>query len=128
MLHTAPPAPFQDVEKPHDVGLHVDEGIHQRVTHPRLRRQMSHPIRTLRFKEPEQIFLVGDVHPEETERLMGLQAPQPRLLESDVVIIAQVVDPHHLLPPLEQPKGKRRTDKTRRAGDERLHAFLRKTR
>jgi hypothetical protein len=55
-----------------------------------------------------------------------MQTSEAILLEADLIIVVEVVDPHDLVPASHEPLGERRADETCRTGDKDAHVLLRR--
>ena len=68
---------------------------------------------------------VGHVHLDERERRMRRQARQPVVLERRIVVIVQIVQADHLIPPREQDLADMHADEAGGAGNEYFHEISR---
>ena len=90
-----------------------------RITYPRLRRQVHHDLRFLLFKQLAQHFPIRNVAPHKIEGSTVLPStgflrdPQPLLLERDIVIIIHLIDATDLSTCFQQPFGQVKSDKAR---------------
>jgi hypothetical protein len=90
------PAALEDVEEALDVALGVGAGIHQRIAHAGLRRQVHHEFEgplVEHFLHGQAVF-DGGLH--EPEVPVVRQPGQPGFLEAHVVIVVEVVEARHL--------------------------------
>lgn len=93
----------------------------ERVTHARLCGEMDHALRPM---FGEQLFdrpLIVEIALHEREALILLKLRQPRLLQIDVVIGAEIVEADDLVTPIEQRARRVNSDKAGGAGDEDFH-------
>ena len=131
VLHPVVAAALQDVDEAVDVRLYVGIRIRDRVAHPGLRGQIAHPLEALVGKEHLHGLLVLQVHPHKTEvrelpapdklvpahtLLPDAQLPQAAVLQRRVIILVDVVQPHDLVAPLQQPEHDKRPDEPRGTG------------
>ncbi len=79
---------------------------------------MDYPGRPVRLEEPLHRVGVGEVQALKAEQRLRFEYAQPRLLERDIVIGREIVDPDHRPPELEEPPRNREADKAGGAGDE----------
>ena len=93
------PAGFQDVQEAHEVALEVGIRIGDGIPHPRLCGEIDHRIEALRVKERVQRFLVRDVHLQEALALPCAELGDAALLETDVIVVVEVVDADDLVAP-----------------------------
>ena len=80
MLDPLVTAALEDVCEAHQVGVHIGEGILDRVTHPRLRGQIHHPLGPVAGEGVGDRFTVLDVDAQ--VRIGGVvsRAPEAGLL------------------------------------------------
>ena len=120
------PASFQNVVKTDDVAFYVHIGIRDGVPHTRLRGEIHDDLRPVAREEVGNQALVGKVSADEREVLERLELCQPRLLESDVIVVVQIVQPDYVRPRLVRQNALRqvRANKPGRAGNENIcHNF-----
>ncbi len=114
------PASFEDVEKPGDIvldiGLRVDEGL----PYPRLGGQIDNHLRLLFREEPADGILIGDVHLQEFEILPRLDLPDPIDLQTDLVVVVEIVEAEDIFAPVQKFPTEMESDEAGRAGDEDL--------
>ena len=110
-------ADLEHIGEAHDVGVHVGRGLARRVTYPGLGGQVEHPPCARVLEGALQESAVTDIAAKEGEGLAGglLKAG---LLQTNVVVIVQVVDPDHRLAAGEERAGDVVTDKAGGARDE----------
>ena len=87
------PASFQNIVKADDVAFDVHVGVHDGVPHARLRGEIHDDLRPVSREEVGNQALVGKVAADEREVLERLELCQPRLLEPDVIVVVQIVQP-----------------------------------
>ena len=68
-----------------------------------------------------QPFGILDIDPQIQIARMLYRAGKPRLLETDIVIIVEIVDPDHRIAPFQETQRQGRADETGAAGDEDVH-------
>ena len=106
----------------HDVGLHVDVGVDQRMPDAGLGGQMDDAVDVAVLAGQRQHGLaVGDVELEEGEALVLAQRLQPGELQDRVVVFAEIVDADDRVAARQQGAGDVAADETRGAGDEDGH-------
>src|SRR5215469_14852242 len=71
--------------------------------------------------ESEHPVAVGDVQFGKGKAWKCLQLGEPRLFETHVVIIVEIIEPYQPLASLQQPLGDMKTDESGSAGDENRH-------
>ena len=118
MLDLRVSAAFQDVQKPFDVAVCIGMRVHQRITHTSLSGQMNDLRNRLRGKEPAHFHSVSQISFGEGELLEGFQLRQPRLLQSHVVVVVDVIEPDHPLTSLQQSGRGMKADESGDTGDE----------
>ena len=121
MIDAAVAAALQYVQEPHHIAGHIGVRVDGRVAHAGLGGQIDHALGTALQKEAADTFRVGDVHPGVRIARPRFQPGQPRFLQRHVVIVVEVVDADHLVSPVEQAPGHRRTDEPGGAGDQDSH-------
>ncbi len=115
MLDAIVAAALEDVERAGDVAAHVAVWILQRIAHSRLGGKMHD---ALKFFPREQILhavVIGDIQLHEAKPGLPAQPIAPRFLESDVVIVVQIVEPDDLVPARQQVERSVVTDEARSA-------------
>ena len=71
---------------------------------------MHHPVEGLPGKEPRDPLAVGQIQFLEAETRVVEELVQAGLFEGDIVVVVQVVEPDHAIPPREQSRGRVKTD------------------
>ena len=117
------PASFQNVVEANDVAFDVHIGIRDGVPHACLRGEIHDDLRPVAREEVGNQALVGKVSADEREVLEHLELCQPRLLEPDVIVVVQIVQPDYVRPRLVRQNALRqvRANKPGRAGNEDGH-------
>ena len=124
MLHRMMPASFQNLVKSDQVRMNIGIRMIDRITHPRLRRQVHYDLRFLLFKQFAKRFPIRNIAPHKIEGSTVLpstgflQDPQPLLLEGDIVIIIHLIDAADLSTCFQQPFGQVKSDKARSPCDQ----------
>ncbi|VXA81567.1 hypothetical protein AERO8C_120094 [Aeromonas veronii] len=116
--------PFQHRQHTGEVAVGIGERIVDGVTHPRLRPQMDHPLETMTGKESRHRFAICQIQPLEVKMGETGQLGQPRLFQTHLVVVVEVVDPHHLMTCGAQLAGHMKADKTGDAGDQIDHGWV----
>ncbi len=116
-------APLQHCQHAGEVALAVGKRVFQRVAHPRLGAQVDHPLELPLGKQGGHASLVRQLALHEAKMGEGGQHRQASLLEAHLVVVVEVVEPHHLMTRLAQPSGHVKTDKAGGAGDQILHGW-----
>ena len=115
------PTPFQDVHEPDQIRVHVGVGILDRIPDPRLGGEMDHPLRFFPREEGFHAGPVRQIQTVEAKTPMVVQPGQSGLLETDVVVVVEVVEPDDFVAPPQQQFGGVETDEPGRAGHEDFH-------
>lgn len=92
------PARFQNIIKADNVAFDVHVGVRDGVPHACLRGEIHDDLRPVSREEVGNQALVGKVSADEREVLERLELCQPRLLEPDVIVVVQVVQPDDVRP------------------------------
>src|SRR5215469_12683363 len=71
--------------------------------------------------ESDHTVAVGDVQFGKGKAWKCLQLGEPRLFETHLVIIVEIIDPYQPLASLQQPLGDMKTDESGSAGDKNRH-------
>lgn len=120
------PASFQNVVEANDVAFDVHIGIRDGVPHACLRGEIHDDLRPVAREEVGNQGFIGKVAADEREVRERLELCQPRLLEPDVIVVVQVVQPDDVRPRLVRQNALRqiRANKPGRAGNENIcHNF-----
>ena len=104
-----------------DIGLNVGAGIFHAVAHARLGSEMDDPVHAL--DRAHDRVEIGDVAAHEGKILMRGQLGEPRFLESDIVIVVEVVDTDNRLTPGEQRQADMHTNEPSGTGQKNCHGF-----
>jgi hypothetical protein len=120
VLHAAVPATLEDVHEAHEVRVHVGVRVRQRVANTRLRREVDHAIEAVLLEEALHAVAVGHVELHEREALLRRQAREARLLERDLVVVVDVVEPHDRVASIEEDVADVGADESGGAGDEQV--------
>jgi hypothetical protein len=110
------PAALQDVQEGDDVRVDVGVGVGQRVAHPRLRGQVDHAVEPSPAEQLGDGGALGEVQLAEAEARVPPQLRQPRLLEGDVVVVVEAVDPDEVVAARQQAPADMKADEAGRAG------------
>ncbi len=114
-------AAFEYVERAEDVALDVGVGLFQRVAHPRLSAQMHDAFEFFGGEQARHRIPIGQIRADEPERAVRREPGEARLLERDIVVIVQIVEPDHLVAAIEQALGGGSSNKSGGARNEKFH-------
>ena len=117
-------AAFEDVREADDVAVDVGKRILQRVAHAGLRREVNHALELLAREQLRHPRPVGEIQLDEAEVRPLPQLREPRLLQRDVVVVVEVVEPDDFVAALQQELRGVEADEAGRAGDEKFHEGL----
>ena len=98
--------------------------IGQREPHAGLRGEIDHALRLIFGEEPLDSRAVFEVGFHEMEAVARHELCQPRLLQSDIVIGVEVVEPDHLIAPVKEQLGGVEANEARGAGYKDFHSLL----
>lgn len=118
VLDAVVPARFQDVGEALHVGINIGVRVGKRIAHPGLGRQVDDALGLFSGKQVGHALAVSHVQLMEGEVRVAAEVRQARFFQSDVVIVVQVVNAHHLVAPRQQAQAGVHANKTGRAGDE----------
>ena len=117
MLDAGVPAAFENVQETDDIAIDVGVGILERMAHTRLSRQMYDPIGRFALEHVVDSCPVGNVDLDEAEAVALSQPRQSRLLQGNVVVVVEVVQPQNIVAAREQPLRDMHPDESRRSCD-----------
>ncbi len=118
---------FQHIEETDQIGIHIGIRVRQRLADAGLGREMHHIGKPVRGKQSRHSVAVGDVQFLEFKRREASQLREPRLLESRIAMVVEIVDADDRASLLEQASRRVHPDEAGRAGHEywpALHAGL----
>jgi len=120
------PTALKHVDEPGDVAVDIGLWVVQRVAHPRLGGQVDDPIKALALEQRPHGRRIGQIQPLKPETagpvaLVGHQARQACLFKADIVVIVEVVEPHHGIAAGKELFAGVIADESRGAGDKNLH-------
>jgi hypothetical protein len=120
------PGGLQNIEKPHQIALHVGLWVADAVPDVSLGTQVHHVIRAnLRPKALESARF-SEIELHEPEIIQPLKLRKPGTLEVHGVVVAQVIDAHHLTPAgLGKASGDVVADESGGSGNKDLHGLSR---
>lgn len=121
MLHAVVAAAFQYVQKAGDVAAGVDVRILRGIAHARLGGQVDHALRAVLGKRLFHGGAIGQVSLDMRVARIVCKTRQSRLLQGDVVVIAEVIQAYHFVAALEQTLRNVRTDKACRTRNQHFH-------
>lgn len=123
MLHASIPATFEDIHKPDEVRLHVSVRIGQRITHPCLGRKMNNAIEFFVRKQRCHRGCISHIKANKAESGTAREACQARLLETDIVVVVEIVQPDDFVATRQQALGDMHADETGGTGNQYFHFF-----
>lgn len=94
---------FQHVHETDEVAADVRLRVRKRIADAGLGGQMHDGVEPLRLEQRGQRLGTGQIQPAEAKTSMVGQNRQPVVLQPDVVVLIQVVEPDDLIAPVEQP-------------------------
>ena len=103
-------AALEDVEETDKVAVEIGIGVGDAVADSRLGSEIDDLVEMLVGKEAVKALTVGEVHADKTE--VTAELVKTALLETDVVIVIDVVDSDDLVAALCQQIGKLRADES----------------
>ena len=117
------PARFQNIVKADDVAFDVHVGIRDGVPHACLRGEIHDDLRPIAREEVGNQGFIGKVAADKREVRERFELCQPRLLEPDVIVVVQIVQPDDVRARLVRQNALRqvRANKPGRAGNENGH-------
>ena len=120
MLEACEPARrFEQCHVRLDVGMHIGERIDQRVAHARLRRQVHDALDVgVRRDQAGEAAAVGEIEVMEAKALGAFEDGAAGVLEGDVVIVVEAVDPDHAAAAAEDGAADVEADEAGGAGDQ----------
>ena len=124
MAGLGPKGSLEDIPESYQVRVDVGEGIFQGVPDPDLGGKVVDDGKRLALEEPQEPGPVHDIHAVEGKALPGKKAGEAGLLEGDLVVVVQVVDPHHRMAHREESVGEGGSDEAGRASDKDFHKDL----
>lgn len=124
MLHATVAAPFENVSEAHHVALDVSGGVGERVPDAGLSCEVDDTLRCALGECGGHPLGVGKVDTEVAVGRVGLELRESRLLQLDVVVVVDDVQPHDLVAALEQGSGDVIPDEAGTTGDEDAHGGI----
>ena len=103
-----------------DVAVDVRERVLDAVAHAGLRAEVDHAREFLGGEQLRHAVAVGEIELDELEVSVALEDGEPRVLQRDVVVLVEIVEPDDLVAALEQQLRRVKADESGRAGDEYL--------
>nr|GME03563.1 hypothetical protein DVH24_025984 [Ipomoea batatas] len=116
-------AGLEERDEGRDIAMNIRVGILHRISHPGLRRQVHHVRERHHIKKLRQQTRVVHVTLHHEDSLRADQFP-PRFLQRRVVVVVEVVQPHHPVAPLFQGQGHVRPDESGGAGYQYRHPVV----
>ena len=105
MLDAVAAAAFEDMAEADEVGIEIGLRILDREAHAGLGAEMDDALETALGEEPGHAVAVGEVELFEAEAVMAVEAGEPGLLQSGIVVIVEIVDADDLVAAFEQNPG-----------------------
>src|SRR5262245_13419473 len=102
MLHTVVAASFEDMEEADYVGIDIAVRVLEGVADTGLRGEVHHALRPVFGKQFFYRRPILQVTSCKLEARQAFEPRQPRLLQADIVVVAEVVDADDLVAALEQ--------------------------
>jgi hypothetical protein len=118
MLSAGVPAPLEDVEKANDIAVDVHMRILERVAHAGLGREMDDALRPFALEELCHSPSVGNVELDEPETGLRCKLRQPGLLQGNIVVVVEIVQPENVVAANEEPLRDMHSDESRCSRDE----------
>ena len=118
MLDRLLAARLQDVEKASEIAVGIAVRVADGIADPGLSGQVNHTVSRVLGENCQKFFAVKDVHFVKCESLVGTQQRQAVVLQSDIIIGVQVVDPDHLQPAHQESMTHMEPDEPRCACDD----------
>ena len=115
------PNALQNIQKACDVAVDIGMGVGEGVPHPGLGCKVNHSIEGVGIEERSHGGLVFEARLHKGEALRArpfLNARQAGLFECGVVIVVEVVEPHHGIAPGQEPLAHEVANEAGCAGDE----------
>ena len=115
------PNALQNAQKARDIAVDVGMRVGERVPHPGLGCKVDHSIERVGTEECAHGGLVLQTRLHKGEALRAwpfLNARQTGLFECGVVVVVEVVEPHHGIAPGQEPLAHEVADEAGCAGDE----------
>ena len=103
-------------EMPFEIAVLIGEGVFEAIANARLRGEMDDPADAVRFDQFADQPGARDVAVDQPEVEIVDEPRDARLLERDVVIVGEIVEPEHAFAAREEPFGHSMADKARGAG------------
>ena len=136
MFHPVPATTLQHIEKSVDITLNISPGIRNRIPHASLCCQMTNPIEPLIHEQHLHSLTVLQIHTDKTVSrplpamhqfipphlfLHNSALCKPAVFQLHLIIIVDIIQPHHLVSPFQQTLHNIRPDKPGCAGDQYFH-------
>ena len=117
-------ATLQHIERPEQIGLAVGMRILQRVPHSGLGSEMNDSVNLVLGKDPLHGVPIREISLDEGEVLSvcaGADVIEPRILDSGVVVVIEIVQADYMVAAGKQAVGCKGTYEAGRAGYENMH-------
>jgi hypothetical protein len=118
MLNAGVPASFEYIEKADNVAVDVHMGILEGVANARLSRKMNDALRPFAFEELSHTLPVGNVDLDGTESSARGKSREARLLQGNVIVAVEIVQPENVVAAREEPLRDMHSDESRCSRDE----------
>jgi hypothetical protein len=90
-------APFKDVYEPLQIGIDIGVRVFQRISHPGLRGEVNDTIRLFISENACHRVFVFNRNTVKVKRLMPGDAGKPRILQRDIIIVVEIVNPDDII-------------------------------
>lgn len=117
MPHAGVSTPLEHVQVPDQIAVGVDVGVLQGVAHTRLGCEVDHPVEAVLGEQRGHALAIGQVQRDESHVVAARQIIEAGLLERDIVIRVEIVDPDDLVALPGEPPGHGMADEPGQAGD-----------
>src|SRR2546423_7085839 len=118
MPSTGMAASFEDVEKANEIRFGISVRVGQRVTHPRLSRQVNNVRKSLSRKEARHRLAVGNIFLLEPEVGKWFELDNPRRFQVRIVIGVKIIQSEDIITLGQQTMGDVHADKAGDTGDQ----------
>lgn len=117
------PRQFEQVDVADQVGLDIGVRVFDRIAHPGLGPQVDDAVDPLSLQRAVQRGEIGEIDlvKGKPPAMRRDQPVQPVLLQADLVIIVEIVDPHHFIAAFQQAVRQGGTDEPGNAGNQNAH-------
>ncbi len=110
-------APFEKIQEPHQITLHISVGIFKTVTDTCLGGQMHHPVKCMIGKQLLYPFPVRQIQADKAERTVWFESREACFLEAHIVVTVQIVNTDDRMAVDKKTFAQMKTDKPRGTGN-----------